>query len=151
MPHPEIDLYNIAAEIWGAILGLELKPNNPVDAHDPGERVVTGCVQITGDWSGAVTVQCAESFARTAAALMFAMEPDEVVEEELSDTIGELANMTGGNVKSLLAGSLQLSLPAVTSGRDYQVSVPGAAVTDRVALDCDGELIVVSLLQRQGT
>lgn len=144
----DVDLTQIASDIWAAILGLELKPNPATDVHAPDDRVVTGCVQITGDWAGAVTVQCSDRLARRATSLMFAMEEEEVSEEEVSDTIGELANMTGGNVKSLLDGSCQLSLPSVTSGRDYAVVIPGASPIDRVTVECDGELIVMSILQR---
>ncbi|GGI08132.1 chemotaxis protein CheX [Egicoccus halophilus] len=144
-----IDLQQIGADIWAAILGLDLKPSHTRDQHDPAERVVTGCVQITGDWSGAVTVQCAESLARQATALMFGSEPDEVTEDEISDTVGELANMTGGNVKSLLAGNCQLSLPAVTTGQNYSVHIPSAQVVDRVTADCDGELVVMTMLERR--
>lgn len=144
----QVDLHQISNDIWAAMLGLELKPNPASGTHEPDERVVTGCVQITGDWAGAVTVQCSDRLARRATALMFAMEEDETSEEEVTDTIGELANMTGGNVKSLLAGSCQLSLPSVTSGRDYTVVIPGATPVDRVASDCDGELVVVTVLQR---
>ena len=143
-----VDLHQISSEIWAAILGLDLQPNPAVDAYQTQDRVVTGCVQITGDWAGAVTVQCSDLLARRATALMFGSEDDEVTEEEVADTVGELANMTGGNVKSLLEGSCQLSLPAVTSGRDYQVAIPGAKPIDRITADCDGELIVVTMLQR---
>ncbi len=147
----QVDLHQIAADIWAAILGLELKPNPAVDTHEPGERIVTGNVQITGDWSGAVTVQCSERLARHAAALMFGMDDAEVAEDEVTDTMGELANMTGGNVKSLLTGSCQLSLPSVTSGIDYTLVIPGASPVDRVVSECDGELVILTLLQRTGS
>lgn len=152
-----IDLPRIAGDIWAAMLGLELQdvpaPADPttVPGHDPTERIVTGVVQISGDWQGAVTVQLSHAFARRAAGLMFGMDDDEVTDEEVNDTVGELANMTGGNVKSLLAGSCQLSLPSVTTGLDYQVSIPGTRTTDRRGLDCDGELVVLGLLERQPT
>jgi chemotaxis protein CheX len=151
MDPSEADLERIAGDIWAAMLGLELKPHHELATHDPDERVVTGLVQITGDWEGAVSVQASERFARRAAGLMFAMEEGEVDTEEINDTIGELANMTGGNVKSLIEGSCQLSLPSVTSGRDYAVSLPGTKTTGRLSLDCDEELVVMTLLQRQGS
>lgn len=143
-----VDLHRIAADIWAAMLGLDLEPDRPVDKHSPDERVVTGTVLITGDWEGAVTVQTSERHANRATGLMLMLEEADIGEEDIADTVGELANMAGGNVKSLLEGSCQLSLPSVTSGRDYHVSIPGSKVIQRTALDCEGELIVVSLIAR---
>ncbi|MBS3940135.1 MAG: chemotaxis protein CheX [Actinobacteria bacterium] len=144
-----IDLQQIGAEIWAAILGLDLQPADAVAQHDSDVVVVTGVVQITGDWAGAVTVQVSEGLARTATALMFGSDPADVTEEEITDTVGELANMTGGNVKSLLAGNCQLSLPSVTTGRDYQVHISGAEVVERATACCDGELVVMTMLERR--
>lgn len=143
------DLAQISQEIWAAIVGIELRPTIGEQAHAEGARVVTGAVQITGDWSGATTIQVSEDHARQLAATMFMMDLDEVTEEEMTDTVGELANMAGGNVKSTLEGSCQLSLPAVTVGRDYRVSVPGSGIKERIALEADGELVVVTLFERR--
>lgn len=143
------DLTAISREIWAAVLGIELRPAMQGQAHGEEVRVVTGTVQITGDWSGATTVQVSEELAGRLAATMFMMDIAEVTEEEVTDTVGELANMTGGNVKSTLPGSCQLSLPAVTSGRDFRVSVPGSGVKERLAFDADGELVVVTLFEQQ--
>ncbi|MCC5949527.1 MAG: chemotaxis protein CheX [Nitriliruptoraceae bacterium] len=143
-----LDLERIGADIWAAMLGIELVAKHDGASHDPDDRVVTGLVQITGAWEGAVSVQLTERLAITAAASMFALEPDEVTEEEVTDTVGELANMTGGNVKSMLEGELQLSLPSVTSGRQYTLSLPGAHQTARVAMETDGEVVLLTILKR---
>ena len=145
----EVDLSSVAQTIWAAMLGLELHPIRDPGGHHPDERVVTGVVQITGEWAGAVSVRTSERFAITAAATLFAMDANDVTTEEISDTIGELANVVGGNVKSALLGELQLSLPAVTSGRDYQIAISGTEVRDLLSFDCEGELVVVALHQRQ--
>ena len=144
-----VELDRITSDIWTAMLGLTLEPYYDAPVFPPDQRVATGIVQITGDFEGAVTIQLAESKARQVAAIMFAMEPEEIGDEELSDAVGELANMTGGNVKSTMAGSCQLSLPSVTSGRDYHVSVPGTSVRDRIGMTCQGELVVITLLMRE--
>lgn len=144
-----VDLCRIAVEIWNAMLGLDLDPDRRVDVHPPDEAVVTGTVLITGDWQGAVTVQTTRRHAIRSTGLMMMIDEDEIEEDDVADTVGELANMAGGNVKGLLEGSCQLSLPSVTSGRDYHVSIPGSTVIQRSALDCEGELVVVSLLQRE--
>lgn len=149
METPTVELDQIVSDIWAAMLGLTLEHHHDAPVYPPDQRVATGVVQITGDFEGAVTIQLTERKATEVAALMFAMDPDEIGEEEVSDAVGELANMAGGNVKSTMTGSCQLSLPSVTSGRDYHVSVPGTVVRDKIGMTCDGELVVVSLLARE--
>lgn len=149
MDAPTVELDRIASDIWTAMLGLTLEPYHDAPVFPPDQRVATGIVQITGDFEGAVTIQLGEAKARQVAAVMFAMEPEEIGEEEVSDAVGELANMTGGNVKSTMCGSCQLSLPSVTSGRDYHVSVPGTTQRDRIGMTCEGDLVVITLLMRE--
>jgi chemotaxis protein CheX len=141
------DLSQIAADIWTAMLGLELTEAR--EGSLEGVETLTGCVQITGDWEGAVTVELGAGLAARAAASMFGMPPAEVTEEEVGDTVGELANVAGGNVKSTLGGTCQLSLPSVTRGRDYRVSVRGSEVVERAVLSCDGDVVVVTMLARR--
>jgi chemotaxis protein CheX len=149
MQTPTVELDRIISDIWAAMLGLTLEPYHDAPVFPADTRVATGVVQITGDFEGAVTIQLTEHKATEVAALMFAMEPEEIGEEEVSDAVGELANMAGGNVKSTLAGSCQLSLPSVTSGRDYHVSVPGTVVRDKIGMICQGELVVITMLARE--
>ena len=149
MQTPTVELDRIISDIWAAMLGLTLEAHHDAPVFPTDMRVATGVVQITGDFEGAVTIQLSEQKATEVAGLMFAMEPEEIGEEEVSDAVGELANMAGGNVKSTLAGSCQLSLPSVTSGRDYHVSVPGTVVRDRIGMTCQGQLVVISMLARE--
>lgn len=141
------NLAQINDEIWGAVLGMVLEPAGPEDAQPEGEELVTGQVQITGEWSGAVFIELSASLARKATAAMFFTEPDEVSEEDLLDAVGELANMTGGNVKAQLEGPHALSLPSVTSGRRYRVSMPGTRVAGRVSQCCDGQLLTTTVIE----
>lgn len=143
------NITQITEDVWTAMLGVEVKPNPPSTERDAGARVVAGCVQITGEWDGAVVLECSAALALRATALMFAIEETDAQPAEVHDAVGELANMTGGNLKSLLGGDCALSLPAVTEGVDQVVSVPGGEVVERVAFDCDGELLVVSAVQRR--
>ena len=144
----DIDLHAVTAEIFAAMLGLELAPVDAPAIRDADRRVVTGCVHVTGDWEGAVTFECSEQLARRAAAMMFGLPEDGLGDAEVTDTVGELANMTGGNVKALLGGDCGLSLPSVSGGRDHHMAIPGASPLDRVVATCEGEPVVVTLLER---
>lgn len=142
------DLRRITADIWCATLGLSLTAEE--GTADPSGAHVTGRVEITGEWTGAVIVQCTPSLARRASGQMFGASVDDVSEDDVRDTVGELANITGGNVKSLLGtGHCQLSLPEVSTLDEGAPT--GGDVVDRVASRCDGELLVVTVLRRAST
>jgi chemotaxis protein CheX len=137
-------LRDFSENIWSTMLGLSLDGAPASEA----EGYITGCVQITGDWQGAVTVELAEPLARRVAAALFAMEPAEVGESEVGDAVGELANMLGGNVKALMEGSCHLSLPAVVQGREYVLSVTKGRLSATAAMSSDADSLRVSVFER---
>jgi hypothetical protein len=71
------------------------------------------------------------------------MEPhEEVGALDLVDAFGEVANVVGGNLKSLLPTQGQLSLPQVAASAP---EVPGAIVVQDLRLSWRGSLIVVTV------
>ncbi len=140
----EQSLRDFADNIWSTMLGLALDDGPAPEA----EAYITGCVQITGDWQGAVTVELAAPLARRVAAALFAMEPAEVSDGEVGDAVGELANMIGGNVKALMEGSCQLSLPAVVQVREYVLTVAHGRLAASAALSCEASSLRVSVYEK---
>jgi chemotaxis protein CheX len=122
----DIDLAEVVETVWTSMLGIDLEPTDA--AFDGSGRTLTGTVQISGCWEGAVMVRASHAHARLLAATMFGAEPADLDDEEVRDALGETANMVGGNVKGLLAGDGTLSLPTVTEGVDHTVTVPGGAL-----------------------
>jgi chemotaxis protein CheX len=145
----ESDLREVVESVWSAMLGLELIPAERAYERDPDSRNLTGTVQITGEWQGAVMVDLPEKLARDAAAAMFGMESDELGEDEVLDALGEVANMIGGNVKGLIEGECKLSLPTIAEGGDFRVAVPGSSTNVLLVFDCDGKPFQVKLLVRE--
>jgi chemotaxis protein CheX len=65
-----------------------------------------------------VTVELDEHVARQLTAEMLAIpSPVEVADGDVADAVGELVNMVGGNLKSIMPGPSSLSLPSVAAGR----------------------------------
>jgi CheY-specific phosphatase CheX len=145
----ESDLREVVESVWSAMLGLELVPADHGYARDVESRNLTGTVQITGEWQGAVMVDLPEKLARDAASAMFGMEPDELGEDEVLDALGEVANMIGGNVKGLIEGECKLSLPTIAEGGDFRVAVPGSSTSVLLVFDCEGKPFQVKLLVRE--
>jgi len=142
----EKDICLLTESIWRSVLGLDV--SRVEEKPKSGQRTLTGCVQITGTWEGAVTLDCSAALARRVAGIMFGVTPEAAASDEMKDALGEMTNMTGGNIKNLLPSPSLLSLPSVTEGLDYTVSVPGGRLIGQVAFDCLGEPLRVSLLER---
>lgn len=141
-------LVGITQDVWSSFLGEE-----PLDeaapAHEPPAAgtvtTVTGCVTIAGEWNGSVLLTCTEELAVRAAAGLFATDASDLSPDEVTDAVGELTNMVGGTVKTLLPAPSRLSLPSVTTGSAYSVHVPGAALIAQVDFAWAGEPLSVTV------
>jgi chemotaxis protein CheX len=143
------DIHQLTGDTWSSMVGLAVEPT-PAAAPFSAETL-TGLISINGGWEGTVTLECTASLARTAAAAMFDMEPEELGTADVADALGELTNITGGGVKALLPGPCQLSLPSVVAGRNYNLSAPGARLLSETAFTSDGQQLVVRVFTSDGT
>ncbi|OLF06895.1 chemotaxis protein CheX [Actinophytocola xanthii] len=105
------DLEDIAGQVWAAFLddGHEVVPSE--DQQAPFD--LSASVAIMGAFEGHVIVQCTTQASRDVASVLFEMPTEEVSEAEIGDALGELANVLGGNLKSMLPGPSTMSLPRV--------------------------------------
>lgn len=119
---PELDdLRYVADDVWASLLGEGeelvprlIPPGTPFD--DRGTW--SSAVSVSGGWQGTITAELGAPAAVELATRMLALPPDEEVSEaDIADAIGELVNVVGGNVKSLMPGPSQLSLPMSAAGR----------------------------------
>ncbi len=149
MVHEE-EIFQIVQSIWMSILDLEirLEPGSDERVREPGQRTLTGCVQLTGDFEGATLLDCTESLARRVAGVMFEEEPEALSIEEVQDALGELTNMVAGNIKPLLPGSSRLSLPSVVEGLNYTLIIRGSRVVVHVGFECEQQPLTVTLAER---
>jgi chemotaxis protein CheX len=120
------DLLVIMDQVWASYLDPDgLDPLVLVD-----DRAVTGDIRawvaITGSWEGHVLVTCSRAQARNLAAAFLGMGVDEVPGEDVADVLGELANIVGGNVKSMLPPGCTLSTPSYVDDGEGPVPAPGA-------------------------
>ena len=102
--------------MWKCTLGLDVV-RCPEARASAGELFVRATVELRGAWNGELTLSCPGDLARSAAALFFGREAETVSDAEAQDAVGELANMTGGNLKAVLPGPCSLSTPRRGPGR----------------------------------
>jgi chemotaxis protein CheX len=142
------DIAMIVESIFTDLLGIQVQRIPGAHVLAAFDRTVSGLVQITGAWEGAVAVACPQELAHHAASAMFGGEPPGGA--EVADALGEVANMAGGNIKALLPGPSRLSLPAVAEGSDLLLTVPGSSLLTEVAFQCLGLPLKVTVVQRRG-
>jgi len=140
------DISRLTEDIWLSTLGLAVRPSDQTVPERLSGRTLDGIVTITGDYHGAVVVQCPLGLAARLARAMFDLGAARPTLADMQDALGEITNMTGGNIKALLPGTCHLSLPAVVEGEDYTIRVPGSRTTHRAVFACGDESFVVSIV-----
>jgi chemotaxis protein CheX len=141
------DLFEMVEQVWVSYLDPEgINPLIPTeDEKLPSD--VHSSVSITGSWTGHVVYASSTVAARKAAAAFLAMEVEEVSTEDVTDVLGELANIVGGNVKAMLPPGALLSLPQVVLAPDSATRYPAEVrITGLYGL-WEGEPVSVSMWQ----
>ena len=143
------DLCQLTRAIWESTLGLVVGPISGPALSGQQAGIVTGRVQITGAWLGEVLLECSEELAKKVARAMFGLDSEEPTSEEVRDALAEITNVTAGNFKSWVSGRCHLSMPEVTDRVLDPPIAPGEVVISRQAFTCQGELLVVTILEAQ--
>ncbi|WP_026316775.1 chemotaxis protein CheX [Actinokineospora enzanensis] len=140
----EVDLDMIAEQVWSAFLNSG-EDEAVFAAEDKGAHMdLAASVAMVGAYEGHLIVSCSHKASRDVASVLFAMEVDEVSQDDIGDALGELANVLGGNVKSVLPSPSQLSLPRVSATEHERW--PGTVEVSRTVVSWRGEPYVLTLL-----
>jgi chemotaxis protein CheX len=110
-------------EVFQLMLGAACRRDAGPVLNEP--ESVTAVVGFGGLLSGALVFRSGSSVAMKIAALMTGMEFEDV-DDTVKDAIGEIGNMLAGAWKGKvpdLAANCGLSVPAVITGRDYNLHV----------------------------
>jgi chemotaxis protein CheX len=137
-------LAQIVRSVFGTMLGLEVLECPPPWAVN-GARL-TAAVHLSGDWNGVVFLECGREQAYHFTWRFLSADPAKIVEEDVRDVLGELANMLAGNLKSALTPGVVLSMPSVVEGSDYSWQMCGRKTTERAAFFSAGGIFSLTLV-----
>lgn len=143
----EQQILSISRELWANQLGLTIHPAED-EAPANGEPTLASCINVSGAFRGAIVVECPESVARHAAAMLFAADGEETSQEDIQDALKELSIMIGKRVRSLLPETSKLSRPSV-SGNGAHVDLEGMQGVSDLKLTCEGRQVRIALLQKE--
>ncbi|MBS2940172.1 chemotaxis protein CheX [Nocardioides sp. J2M5] len=103
------DLHLLGEEVLTAFLLQDAPPASSPEQEETGR--LRASVAVHGQWTGWITLEVSRAAARDLTRRM--LSDPEVSEEDVRDAVGELVNVLGGNVKSLLVDGSTLGLPEV--------------------------------------
>jgi chemotaxis protein CheX len=141
----ENDLAEMVEQVWVSYLDPDGVHPLIRTGDDAQASEVHSSVSITGSWTGHVVYASSATAARRAAAAFLAVEPDEVSSEDMSDVLGELANIVGGNLKAMLPPGALLSLPQVVLAPESATKYPNAERISGLYGKWEGEPVSVSM------
>jgi len=113
-----MEIAQIVSDVFQTMLNLEIAPLE--ESQVESASGLTATVQFLGESKGAVMLHCSNEQAIDFTARMIG-EPPDSLNDDVRDVLGELANVVGGNLKSLFSPGVALSLPLVADGQDYGV------------------------------
>jgi hypothetical protein len=133
------DVWQIVADVWQSLLGQQAAQVEHAFGLD---GTLTGSVDVRGDWTGLVTVTLPRRAADAVTRSMLGFDAaDEVMDEDVRDAVGELANVIGGNVKALVPRPARLGLPRIVSG----LAPTHAQLVCRVGVEWSGQVARVAV------
>ena len=139
-------------EVFDTMLSMALSEKE--NTGFAGVDRIVGSVSVAGSVSGTVNIHVSNAFACQITANMLGMEPDEIdSDEEVHDVIGELSNMIGGDLKSRLCDAgfdCELSIPSITSGKDFNIESKGWAVNEVVCFQHGEHIALVEAYIKNG-
>lgn len=139
------DMEAIVGGVFQTMLQMEAYPSNEPWRPSPGH--FTSSVYFGGDWQGAVLVECARNTAASFTEKLMDIPLAKQTRDDMLDCMGELANMVGGNLKSVMPRGVGLSMPTVVEGSDYSVRVCGGNLTTRRSFRCEAGTFWVTLVE----
>jgi len=138
------DLVQIVQAVFETTLKLEAFEAETLRL--PLQERLVASVALAGEWNGEVLLECgakqACGFAGHFLGIAIPPAPDAVV----LDVLGELANVIGGNLKSMLGRGVRLSLPSVTAGVSDGPKIGTARCITRAGFRCSEGPFWVSVL-----
>ncbi len=140
-----------AKNVFETMLGLNVSLVDGSAGLQGGERVM-GHVGVAGKVAGYICLTFSSEFSRFIAATMLGLDAEEIGHSEVTDVIGELCNMVGGNIKSRLCDlgfDCVLTIPSVTSGTDFRFQTLKEPIVAKCVFETESHLWQTDLFLKE--
>jgi chemotaxis protein CheX len=130
-------LAGMVRDVWESFMLGEIEQVAVEDVLVP-ELVTCANVSLSGDWEAVVMFEVEPTMAAALSSTLLGVDISEVSEPDIADTIGEFANVLGGNLKATVPGAAIMSLPVV-SLKTTRPKVKDAVEVQRLVFQWQGQ------------
>jgi len=114
-------LIEATMDIFSSMVMMEITVKEIMTEHGQLQDSITGMIGLAGTHKGVLAVHFPYTVAMAITSSFLMMDVEEI-NEDVHDAVGEIANMLGGNVKTILSEKgrdIDLSLPSTIAGSQY--------------------------------
>ena len=129
--HTEVE--RIVRDVLLTMTSYETNPSGT--DYAPAADRLTCAVFFAGAWKGGVIIECPLAMAFEFTSRLMRIPAPDRFNDDVCDALGELANMIGGNLKSVLPPGSSLSIPTVVEGSHYSLRICGQNRNERMAFE----------------
>lgn len=126
-------------ELFDVMLDMAIEMSDSEGPSDLTMEKTMGQVSFAGPVTGSLQFMVSTEFARLMTSAILGMEPGEIDDEdEVKDVIGEVTNITAGNLKAAFNDSglgCKISTPHITTGTDFTIENTNMDRTERYAFN----------------
>lgn len=120
MDIPNAQITEIIKNIWHIMFLSRAEPIEVEGNTHPFS--ITGSIHIQGAWNGSVFVHCSKDIISELSSQVFGLDANSLTNNELIDTMRELTNLIGGNIKPFLPSPSELTIAEVHFVSDSNIS-----------------------------
>ncbi len=141
-----------AQEIFSTMVMMDITASgDSLATLGPLTDSISGVVGLAGTHKGVLAIHIPSKVAIAITSSFIGMDVEEI-NEDVEDAVGELANMLGGNVKSILSEKgkdINLSLPTTIVGEKYEFQPTKDSDKCIIPFQCDtGEFYIELQLEK---
>ncbi len=133
---------------WFDTVGIHIEPTTHEDIEAADSLCIATVVFTGGEGQGSLTVAMKTDIAKRFAGKMFDIPLDQLSNDDISDSMGEIANVLAGNLKTNFFRDNELSKPLIMDGGDDVLAMFKVdAIYQKVFLTENKEPLVIQICQ----
>lgn len=145
-------IFESVKEIFTTMVMMDVAAGGEIPKEKiPLTESISGIIGLAGTHKGVLAIHLPHRVAMAITSSFLGMDVDEI-NSDVEDAVGELANMLGGNVKSILSENgrdINLSMPTTISGKQYDFQSKKDAESLVIPCRCDaGDFIIELQLEK---